>query len=73
MRSEIERMMGALEGSIYSGHFDDLIGFEPRLALIDRNRPIEQQIVTLLAFPMCIPNDTRGQPSYRTAPIPKTS
>jgi len=55
-----------LEGSIYSGHFDELIGFEPRLALIDRDRPIERQIETLLASDMCIPNDTRGQPSYAT-------
>lgn len=54
------RVPTLLEGSAYSGHFDDLIDFRPRIALIDRAGPIEPQIVALLAAETHVPGDTRG-------------
>ncbi|HVJ52073.1 MAG TPA: hypothetical protein VM689_06415 [Aliidongia sp.] len=54
------RVPTLLEGSAYSGHFDALAGFEPRLALIDYERPIEPQIEALLAQATRIPGDTRS-------------
>jgi hypothetical protein len=53
------RVPTLLEGSAYSGHFDALVDFRPRLALIDYERPIEQQIEALLAQATCIPGDTK--------------
>jgi len=55
-----------LEGSVYSGHFDDLIGFQPRIALLDRNAPVEPQIDRLLAAGVILPGDTRGSVDYST-------
>ena len=49
-----------LEGSAYSGHFDGLIDFQPRIALLDYSNPIEPQIDRLSAAGMTIPGDTRG-------------
>jgi hypothetical protein len=53
------RVPTMVEGSAYPGHFDDLIGFAPRLRLIDRSWPIEAQIDELLAAQSSIPNDTK--------------
>ena len=56
-----------LEGSAYSGHFDGLAAFEPRIALIDYQRPIEEQIDALLASPMRVPGDTQAPPNYEAS------
>lgn len=55
-----------LEGSAYSGHFDALIGFQPRIALLDRNGPLEPQIDRLLAAEVTLPGDTRGSVDHST-------
>jgi len=52
-----------LEGSLTPGHFDELIDFSPRIALIDRSLAIEGQIDALLAADVCTPNDRPVLPS----------
>ncbi len=58
------RVPTLLEGSAYSGHFDDLVDFQPRIALLDRAGGIEAQIDALLASEVHIPGDTRGTPDH---------
>jgi len=58
------RVPTLLEGSAYSGHFDDLVDFEPRIALLDRAGAIEAQIAALLAAGVHIPGDTQGTPDH---------
>jgi len=61
-----------LEASLSRGHFDELIDFAPRVALIDRSRAIEEQIDALLAADVCTPNDRPSVPSYENDVHTKT-